>query len=313
MSMTKTKNDAPTFGAVSILFGSQLAIASAAIFAKFALLGAGAMMVSALRLTIAAAIALVICARSKKFEKVSRRDEMLFALCGLASAVYFASWIASLNLTSVAISTLLVSTTPVWTTLYDLVFLRKRPFVQFWIGFVAVALGAVVAVSGPSQSVSNTESEQLLGALLSTIGGFAFACYLIAVRTVSDSYSTFTIVNRTYAWAAVFLWLGVFVVQDQLPAADPTCWGGILGMSLVSQLLGHTGMNLSLKTFSSSIVAMSTLLEPAFAAVLALFIFHEGLNSEMVIGAVLIMAGLLAVMKAKVLEPRLKQEPVPEV
>lgn len=309
MRMSKNSNSASNLGAISILLGSQCAVASAAIFAKLALLGAGAVMVAALRLTIAAAITALISKRSKEKIKVPFAHERLFAFCGLALSVHFGTWIASLNLTSVAIATLLVSTTPVWTTLYDVIFLRKRPSPQFWLGFVATIVGAVLAVmnnSGPS--TAHTSNEQLLGASLSLLGGFAFACYLVAIRTVSDDYSTLVIVNRTYTWSAVFLWVGVLVGRETLPPMDLTCWGGILGMSLVSQMLGHTGMNLSLKSFTPNIVALSTLLEPVFAAILALMIFQEALSAQMIFGAVLIVAGLTAVISAKIGEPEMLQE-----
>lgn len=307
--MSKNSNSASNLGAISILLGSQCAVASAAIFAKLALLGAGAVMVAALRLTIAAAITALISKRSKEKIKVPFAHERLFAFCGLALSVHFGTWIASLNLTSVAIATLLVSTTPVWTTLYDVIFLRKRPSPQFWLGFVATIVGAVLAVmsnSGPS--TAHTSNEQLLGASLSLLGGFAFACYLVAIRTVSDDYSTLVIVNRTYTWSAVFLWVGVLVGRETLPPMELTCWGGILGMSLVSQMLGHTGMNLSLKSFTPNIVALSTLLEPVFAAILALMIFQEALSAQMIFGAVLIVAGLTAVMSAKISGPEMLQE-----
>ncbi|HEY9758183.1 MAG TPA: DMT family transporter [Oculatellaceae cyanobacterium] len=310
--MTKTENNAPLLGGAAILIGSQLAIGAAAIFAKFALLGAGAVAVSALRLTIAAAIAIALSARTKPATKMPLPHECLLAFCGLASAVHFSSWIASLNLTSVAASTLLVSTAPVWTTLYDLLFLGRRPSMQFWIGFLAIALGAVVAVMcGATETVVRTGAQQQMGAILSLLGGFAFACYLIAVRTISYDYATLVIVNRTYTWSAIFLWGGVFLLHEKLPAADPTCWAGILGMSIFSQLLGHTGMNLSLKTFSSSVVALSTLLEPGLAAILALLVFHEALSVATLLGGLLIVAGLGAVMAAKVDEYPVSTEAQP--
>lgn len=312
--MSKSNRMGVLFGAAPVLIGSQLAIGAAAVFAKLALIGAGAVMVAALRLTIASAVLFAISARSKQKQQVPRAHEYLFLFCGLALAVHFATWIASLSMTSVAIATLLVSTAPVWTTLYDLVFLRRRPLKQFWIGFVATISGAIIAVtSGASQALTNTQAEQNLGALLATVGGFAFACYLIVVRNVSDGYSTLVIVNRTYAWAAAFLWLGVLIFQEKLPSADPNCWIGIFGMAIFSQLLGHTGMNLSLKSFSPNVVALSTLLEPVFAAVLALIVFHEALSREMIVGALLIVAGLMAVMSAKVVEPEDRSSPIPEL
>ena len=56
-------------------------------------------------------------------------------------------------------------------------------------------------------------------------------------------------------------------------------WGGILAMALVSQLLGHTGMNAALRWFSPSAVSFSTLLEPVIAACWRSLLFGETLSA----------------------------------
>lgn len=300
--------------AVPVLVGSQFAIASAAIFAKFALSGAGPVMVAALRLTLAVLVLSAINRKKRASETVSRAHECLFALCGLALSVHFATWFAALNLTSVAIATLLVSTAPVWTTLYDMVFLRRRPSKLFWMGFVSTAIGTLLSVlSGKSGSAVHTTFQQFAGAALSLSGGVAFACYLIAVRSVSKKYSTLAIVNRTYFWSAVFLWFGVLLFGETLPAAKLSCWGGIVGMAIFSQLLGHTGINMSLKNFAPNVVALSTLLEPVFASVIAFFVFGEALTLWMIVGASLIVGGLVAVLSAQGLEENSEASALPEL
>jgi drug/metabolite transporter (DMT)-like permease len=62
-------------------------------------------------------------------------------------------------------------------------------------------------------------------------------------------------------------------------------------MALVSQLLGHTAINASLRWFSPSAVSFTNLIEPVAAAVLALFIFGEALAPPAIAGgAVLLIA-----------------------
>ena len=63
-------------------------------------------------------------------------------------------------------------------------------------------------------------------------------------------------------------------------------------MALISQLLGHTGMNAALRWFSPSAVSFSTLLEPVFAAALALAIFGETLSAIAVAGACVLLASI---------------------
>lgn len=71
-----------------------------------------------------------------------------------------------------------------------------------------------------------------------------------------------------------------------------TAWLGIFAMAFVSQMIGHTGLNAALRDFPSSTVAMSTLLEPVVAALLAVWIFHETASPLTAIGGVLILAAI---------------------
>jgi len=104
-----------------VLVFAQIAVGSAAIFARFALTGAGPLAVSASRLAIAAIALLALAAirRPAESTRPSQRDRVIFACAGLALAIHFGAWIWSLQYTSVAVSTLLVATTPIWTALYD--------------------------------------------------------------------------------------------------------------------------------------------------------------------------------------------------
>ncbi|MBV8424041.1 MAG: EamA/RhaT family transporter, partial [Candidatus Eremiobacteraeota bacterium] len=79
----------------AVLGGAQLFVGAAAIFARFALTGAGPVAVSYLRLGIAAAVMLallVLHPRTRAYLGGAR--EILLAIAGVALAVHFAGWIA---------------------------------------------------------------------------------------------------------------------------------------------------------------------------------------------------------------------------
>ncbi|HKE37986.1 MAG TPA: EamA family transporter [Candidatus Baltobacteraceae bacterium] len=281
-----------------LLGAAQLAVGAAAIFARFALSGAPPLSVSAARLTIASIVLLAIgLLHSPKSLRVSARHAALLGVAGLALAVHFATWIASLQYTSVAISTLLVATTPIWTATYDAVVFH-RPLTRLALAaFVTGAVG-VYAVVGFNRTIAPIPGHEVGGALLALAGGAAIAAYFILVREVRADLGTRTIVTHTYSWAAIALIVVAAAFRQPLPPLTNTvAWGGIAGMALVSQLLGHTAMNASLRWFTPSAVAFSTLLEPVVAAVLALLIFGEAVGPVAVAGALLLLASIGVVLK----------------
>ena len=106
------------------------------------------------------------------------------------------------------------------------------------------------------------------------------AAYLVVVRDARREIDTAAIVTRTYAWAAVVLVAGAVAVHQPPPAFDNVpAWGGIVAMALISQLLGHTAINASLRWFAPSTVSFTNLLEPVCAAALALIVFGEKLST----------------------------------
>jgi drug/metabolite transporter (DMT)-like permease len=114
---------------------------------------------------------------------------------------------------------------------------------------------------------------------------------------------------RTYAWAAVGLAAAALAAHQAPPALnDFVSWSGIIAMALVSQLLGHTAMNAALKWFSTSMVAISTLLEPVFAGLLAAFFFAERLSIQAMIGSAIVLASIGTILKLQSLQEQNKNQ-----
>ncbi len=283
------------------LLGAQAAIGAAAIFARFALTATGPLTASLLRLAIAA-VPLCILALLAGPRRLSWRREAAFALAGVALAVHFAAWIGSLLYTTVAISTLLVCTSPIWTGLYDAVTARATPRALLW-AFLLAAAGLALVTAHEARGAAGPHA--LAGAALALLGSLGIGVYLLIVRSAGarpasgPPLPTRQIVARTYAWAALALLpFAVAAGQRPPPASAWVAWVGILAMALVSQLLGHTALNAALRDFTPSTVALSTVLEPVVAALLAAAVFHETLTPLAAAGGICILAGIVVALRA---------------
>lgn len=302
-----------------MLAGAQVAVGAAAIFARFALSGAPPLAVSAWRLIIASGVLLAIAVAPRQGRgrsiphddmlRHAQHDRWIFIAAGVALAAHFATWIWSLDYTSVAISTLLVATTPIWTALYDSIVHKRHLSPIAWGAFAVGAVGLVLVV-GYNRTRPPIPGHELLGDALAVAGAIAIGAYFLLVREVRAAYGTRSIVTRTYSWAALTLLVASLAAQQFPPAfSDGKAWGGIIAMALVSQLLGHTALNASLRWFSPSAVAMTTLLEPVTAAVLALLIFGELLTPLAVAGGVLVLLAIGAFLRE---ERMLEARPAPD-
>jgi drug/metabolite transporter (DMT)-like permease len=124
--------------AYGVLVLAQLAIGAAAIFARYALLGSG--------LAIASIPLVAIAALRGAFRGGDRATDGRLILAGLLLGLHFATWIDSLRYTTVAISTLLVTTTPVWTEFIDR--RKRRGSLRIRTLAIGIALVGVAVVVG---------------------------------------------------------------------------------------------------------------------------------------------------------------------
>ena len=214
-------------------------------------------------------------ARSTSRKWLDGRRETLLAIAGVALAVHFAGWIASLEFTSIAIATLLVCTSPIFTGIYEaIVRAAHQVFPSFSRSRAAEPDSFSLCV--PHTAPAPIAGHVMLGAFLATLGAVAMSVYLTLVRSVRSDLDTLAIIARTYAWAAIVLAVLALVIHENPPPlANRSAWLGIIAMALISQLLGHTAMNVSLRWFTPTTVGFATLLEPVIAAVLAAVDFRR--------------------------------------
>ncbi|HEY4658249.1 MAG TPA: EamA family transporter, partial [Gemmatimonadaceae bacterium] len=126
----------------AVLAGGVLVVSSASILTRFAQgLDVPSLSLAAWRLALAALIltpfALVRC--RSELAQLAPREIALALASGAFLAAHFASWIASLEYTSVAASTVLVTTNPIWIAAVSWLAFRERPGAGLMLG-IALAL-----------------------------------------------------------------------------------------------------------------------------------------------------------------------------
>ncbi len=209
---------------------------------------------------------------------------------GLALALHFACWIASLRFTSVAVSVLLLSTSPVLVALLSYVLYRER---LSRLGMAGVAL----TVLGSGLLVCNDLSliEDWRGPLLALLGGLAYAVYFVVGRGARQGMTLLEYVVPVYATAAALLALMVMVSGTPFFGFRPDTYLFLVLLALLPQCLGHTAYNWSLKYLTATLVAVLALAEPVTASALAYWILSEPLPSMVLAGGAAVGTGILLV------------------
>jgi drug/metabolite transporter (DMT)-like permease len=219
---------------------------------------------------------------------LSRHRRWLLVASGVALALHFVTWISSLSYTSVAASTVLVQTMPVWVALAGPI-TGERTSKRGWLGIgVAIAGSAVIAVAGGGTGGSNA----LLGDLLATLGAIFAAVYVLIGRQVRPHLSLIPYSASVYLVAAAGLAAAMAVTGTPFGGYSGEVWALFVAMTVGPQFLGHTVINHLLGELKASIVSVALLAEAVGATVLAFIVFGERPGIQVVVGGAIVLAGV---------------------
>jgi drug/metabolite transporter (DMT)-like permease len=221
--------------------------------------------------------------------KLGRRLIGATCLSGCFLAFHFTFWIRSLQMTSIASSTSLVSTTPFFVALFAHFCFGERLSRNACIGILLVIAGSGF-LAGTDYRLS---MQALVGDLLALAGALAASGYLLAGRFVRRHLDLTSYTLGTYGTAALIL-LGLTRLSGTpLIGYSGRTYLVFILLAVIPQLIGHTTFNWTLKFLSPTTVAVLILGEPIGATLLAYFFFDEGLPFFKALGLVVLGSGMV--------------------
>jgi drug/metabolite transporter (DMT)-like permease len=221
----------------------------------------------------------------------NRRAIGTAAAAGIALTLHFATWVSSLSYTSIATSSVLVTTTPIWTALFCGLVLREPIPRQTLLG-IAVAFGGGILIAADNVPTI-AHGQPLLGNGLALLGAITGTAYLLLGRSAQQQgLITHHYILLAYGVAAaVLLPLPILLGTPYLGYPIAT-YGWFLLIAIVPQLLGHTSFNWAMRHIAPTLVTLAILAEPIGASILGYLIFHEVPSMQMLQGCGLILLGI---------------------
>jgi drug/metabolite transporter (DMT)-like permease len=287
------------------IFIAILAVSTSSIFIRLAQNdGAPSLVIAALRLTFATIMLapITLIKHRHEIKRLTRNEILLGVFSGIFLAIHFATWISSLEYTSVASSAVFVTTGPLWVALLSPLLLKENlPRVAI-IGLgISFAGGTIIGLSDactwdngftcPSLN-EVMQGRSMWGNFLALAGAWAITGYLIIGRKLRSSLSLLPYIFIVYGMGALALMLFLLVSGNSLLGYAPKTYGWIFLLAVIPQLIGHTTLNWALKYLPAALVAVTTLGEPVGSAILAFFILNETPTISILIGGVLILTGI---------------------
>lgn len=276
-----------------VLLVGILAVSTSAVLIRLATSSAGvsdvgfSLVLAASRLSIAA---LILVPTWRTFRR-PQSSALGFAIgAGLALAIHFATWISSLSYTSIAASTTLVTTNPIWVALLSWKWFGEKPTRITFLGICITVMGGIVI---GLDNTSVTGSNPMLGNGLAIVGAWAASLYILLGREAQRSgLSVGHYVLVAYSVAAIALLPLPFFAGASYLGYPLITYAYIALMALLPQLIGHTSFNWSIRHMPPTLVTLVILLEPIGSTVLASVLFREIPGVQVVLGAIVLLVGV---------------------
>lgn len=221
-------------------------------------------------------------------KKLDRKDWFVLFTSGIFLAIHFASWISSLNYTSVASSVVLVTAHPLVVSWISGWHLNEKTGRKAYLAII-VALFGVFVMTYSDYSVSPTA---LFGDVLAIIGMFAVAAYIIRGREMRKKMSVVPYSFIVYGFSSIFLALFTLGSSASFQIYPLKEYILFLALALIPTMFGHTLYNWALKYVRARVVSVSLLGEPIGSSVLAFLILSETPPFLTIIGAGITLLGI---------------------
>jgi len=286
------------------LFIAILAVSTASIFIRFAQADAPSLVIAALRLTFATLLLapLALARHRVELQGLKRADLILAMVSGLFLAIHFATWITSLEYTSVASSVVFVATGPLWVALLSPMLLNEKLGRAAIVGLIIALLGGTVIGLSDACVIQNglhcpelshiMEGRAMWGNFLALTGAWAITGYLIIGRKLRAKMTLIPYIFVVYGMAAVMLIVIMFGAGESPLGYPLKTYGWIFLLAAVPQLIGHSTFNWALGYLPAAFVAVTTLGEPVGSAILAYFLLSETPTQATIFGGILILIGI---------------------
>jgi drug/metabolite transporter (DMT)-like permease len=216
-------------------------------------------------------------------------------LCG--SGIGFVGYAYAVQLTSLALATLLLYTAPAWVTLLAWRFLGERAGAARVLAVVAAFVGCgLMARAYDPQALQGSA----LGLLLGLLGGIGFALYnIISKRLVADAHPLTVSVYSHGAGAALLLPLQGALLPTGLSAAAWPWLAAFAGVGVFIPLLFYLG----LRSLAVGVAILVGMWELIVALALAVLVVGESMDPPQAVGALLVIGSVVTLRPDTPIEP----------
>ena len=220
--------------------------------------------------------------------KLRNGKSLLFAMiAAFAFATDMSAWHWSIQYTSIANSTIIVNTAPVYVVILGIFLFKESVSGRFLVSFVSTYVG----VFGLVYFSSTKTDGALFGDALALMAAFMYATYLLIISRLGKE-SSINIIFYTTLFTCLFSLIPALIEsRDFLPASKMEIIN-LFAMAILCQVGGQFFITYSMPKITASFGSVGLLMQPIVATIFGALIFLEYLNFTQLCFVILALVGI---------------------
>ena len=225
--------------------------------------------------------------KSQAFKLRNGKNLFLVIVAALTFAIDMSAWHWSIQFTSIANSTIIVNTAPIYVVILGVLLFKESISGRFLLSFALTYAGVFGLVY-----FSNLKTEgTLFGDGLALMAAFMYATYLLIISRLGKE-SSINIIFYTTLFTCIFSLVPALIESREfLPSGNIEILN-LFTMAILCQVGGQFFITFSLPKVTASLGSVGLLMQPIIATIFGAIIFYEYLNFLQLCFVVLALVGI---------------------
>lgn len=251
-----------------------------------------------MRYLVAIVALLIIGLITRQKWRIEKRYFLIIIAIGIiGNAISIVAQETGTMLSTAQMGAIITSSTPAFMVVFARLILKERMTIKKGISVLFATFGVILIVGIGDVNMSST-----LGGIALFIAALTWALMSVLVKRLPSDYSQ--IVVTTYSILVALIVLTPFVLPrlhkiNLSQLTDPTIWGGLLYLGIVSTACGFLLWNRGLQMLNASSGGIFFFFQPLVGTLLGWLILGETIGVTFWIGSFLILKGVLFVIIEK--------------
>ena len=239
------------------------------------------------RFLIASGSILIFLFYQKERLRISFREGMIMSILGLLYALSAEFLFLAYDHLSPGIASTIFFSYPIIVALVLVLFYKEKITIPTILSLLLVIVGVGVL------SIKEGEAFNYMGLVISVLGALVYALYILVVNKVRIEASGVKISFYSMLFSALYFLVKTILFSESIAIPSLSFAGNLTLFAIITTALSLVTLVYAVRYIGSTPTAIMGAFEPIVAVLISVGLFGEALTSSLVIGGVVIIAGVL--------------------